>query len=225
MAGEMAGKVGAFYAASGTGTEQASESHSLSTGFAWLSHKNAVVSNIYAKLTGTSQPYARWYCTPRGKLTIIGAGATDSFNAKYRWWAEEGETGSSKGIIMQRGGFFNWSADNTCDVVEKTDFDDAGVKSYKATSIGWTGAAERHWISNEGSGLKDKMGSGVPMIVKFYVNDDDTDKGIGSTSDEGQRYEGYAHLTGLSPSTAIDTLTNESLTFQGTGRLTYEAGA
>ena len=225
MAGEIAGKVGGFYATSGIGTEQASESHSLSTGFAWLSHKNALVTNVYVGKTGTAE-YSRWYCTPRGKLTIIDrTSSTDAFNAKYRWWAEEGETGSSNGIIMQRGGFFNWSIDNTCDVVEKTDFDDSGVKSYLATLTGWTGAAERHWITGEGIGLKGKMGSGVPMIVKFYVNDDDTDKGIGSTSDEGQRYEGYAHLTGLSPSTAIDTLTNESLTFQGTGRLSYEAGA
>jgi len=221
---EIAGKVGAFYATSGSGTEQASESNSLSTGFAWLSHKNVLVTNVYVGKTGTAE-YPRWYCTPRGKLTIIGAGATDSFNAKYRWWAEEGETGSSNGIIMQRGGFFNWSIDNTCDVVERTDFDDGGVKSYLATLTGWTGAAERHWISDEASGLISKMGSGVSMIVKFYLNDDDTDKGTGSASDEGQRYEGYAHLTGLSPSTAVDTLVAESLSFQGTGRLTYESGS
>lgn len=223
---EIVGKVGAFYAANGTGTEQASESHSLSTGFAWLSHKNVVVTNVYVGSAATSVEYSRWYCTPRGKLTIVDrTSTTDAFNAKYRWWAEEGEFGSSTGTIMQRGGFFNWSIDNTCDVVEITDFDDAGVKAYKSTLTGWTGAAERHWITGEGVGLKGKMGSGVAMIVKFYVNDDDTDKGQASDADQGQRYEGYAHLTGLSPSTAVDTLTNESLTFQGTGILTYEAGA
>ncbi len=222
---EIAGKVGAFYATSGVGTEQASESHTLSTNFAWLSHKNVLVTNVYVGSTTGGAEFPRWYCTPRGKLTIIGTAATASFNAKYRWWAEEGETGSSHGIVMQRGGFFNWSMDNTCDVVEVTDFDDSGVKQYIPTLTGWTAAAERHWITGEGAGLKGKMGSGVAMIVKFYVNDDDTSKGTASASDEGQRYEGYAHLTGLSPSTAVDTLTNESLTFQGTGRLSYEAGA
>jgi len=184
-----------------------------------------VVENVYVGSTPGGAEFSRWYCTPRGKLTITDAAATASFNVKYRWWAEEGETGSSNGIVMQRGGFFNWSIDNTCDTVETTDFDDAGVKTYKATLTGWTAAAERHWITGEGIGLKGKMGSGVAMIVKFYVENIDTDKGIGSTSDTGTRYEGYAHLTGLSPSTAVDTLTNESLTFQGTGRLTYEAGS
>ncbi len=223
---EIVGKIGGFYATSGTGTEQASESHILSTGFAWLSHKNVLVTNVYVGSAATSAEYSRWYCTPRGKLTIIDrTSATDWFNAKYRWWAEEGETGSSKGVVMQRGGFFNWSMDNTCDTVETTDFDDSGVKQYKPTLTGWTAAAERHWITGEGIGLKGKMGSGVAMIVKFYVEDIDTDKGIGSTSDTGTRYEGFAHLTGLSPSTAVDTLTNESLTFQGTGRLAYEVGS
>ena len=223
---EQVGKVGAFYATSGSGILQASESHNLSTGFAWLAHKNVLVTNVYVGSTATSTQYHNWFCTPRGKLTITDrSSTTDSFNAKYRWWAEEGETGNSHGIVKQWGGFFNWSLDNTHDVVETTSFDDGGVKSYKPTLSGWAGTAERHWVSEEPAGIGAKMGSGVPSIVKFYLNDDDTDKGIGSASDEGQRYEGYAHLTGLSPGLAVDTIVNESLTFQGTGRLSYEEGA
>ena len=223
---EQVGKVGAFYATSGSGTLQASESHNLAAGFAWLDHKNVLVTNVYVGGAPTATQYHNWFCTPRGKLTIVDrTSATDRFNAKYRWWAEEGETGLSKGIVKQMGGFFNWSFDNTNDVVETTSFDDGGVKSYKATLKGWAGTAERHWLSGEQDVMRAKMGSGVPVIAKFYLNDDDPDKGIGSASDQGQRYEAYAHLTGLSPGLAVDTIVNESLTFQGTGRLSYEEGA
>ena len=219
---EKSGKVGGFYATSGTGTEQASESCTLKASGTWLAHKNVVVSNVYAKLTGTSQPYARWYATPKGHVTVVGAGATDTVNIKYRWWAEVGETGSSKGIMKQWGGFFNWSIDDTCDVLETTDFQDSGHKTYLAALDGWTAGAERHWVD---SGMFAKIGSGSVSIVKFYVDDDDTAKGIGSASDTGSRYEGYAHVIGISPSVAVDTLVSESLSFQGTGQLTYESGA
>lgn len=216
---EKSGKVGAFYATSGTGTEQASESHSLVGSATWLTHKNVIVSELYSKLTGTAQPYHRWYCTPRGYLTVVGVAATASVNVKYRWWAEEGETGTAKGTIKQYGGFFNWSIDDTCDVVETTDFQDSGHKTYLAALDGWTAAAERHWID---SGMFSAIGSGSKMIAKFYIDDVDTDKGIGSASDTGSRYEGYCHLIGISPAVAVDTLVNESLSFQGTGQLSYE---
>lgn len=216
---EKAGKVGAFYATSGSGTEQASESATLVATSTFLDHKNVKVSNVYANYTGTSEPYVRWYCTPRGKLKIDDAGATDSVNVKYRWWAEDGEVGEITGIIKQYGGFFNWSIDNTCDVVDKTAFEDLGHRSYLATLDGWTGTAERHWVD---SGMKQYLGSTV--ILKFYADDDDTDKGIGSTSDTGTRYEGYGIVIGLSPTVAVDTLVSEAISFQGTGQLTYESG-
>lgn len=219
---EIAGKVGAFYVTSGTGTEQASESHTLATNFAWLGHKNVIVTSVKPGLVGTTNPYSDWICTPRGKLTVTGPGATASVNVKYRWWAEVGEIGAITGIVRQYGGFFNWSIDNTADVVETTDFLDSGHRNYLATLDGWTATAERHWVD---FGMADTIGSGSALIAKFYVNDDDTDKGVGSASDQGQRYEGYAHLVGLSPSVAVDTLVNESLSFQGTGQLTYEVGA
>lgn len=217
---EIAGKVGAFYAASGTGTQQASESHTLVATSTFLDKKNVVVNNVYGNYTGTSEPYVRWYCTPRGKLTITDAGATDSVNVKYRWWAEVGEAGTDSGIIKQYGGFFNWTADHTCDVVDTTDFEDSGHRSYLAALDGWTATAERHWVD---SGMKQYVGSSR-MIMKFYADDDSASKGIGSASDTGSRYEGYGIVVGLSPTVAVDTLVNESLSFQGTGQLTYESG-
>lgn len=216
---EKAGKVGAFYVFSGTGTAVTSESHTLSVKSTWLAHKNVIVSHVYSKRTGVTGEESEWYCTPRGKLTVTGATATDSVNVHYRWWAEVGETGSTLGVIKQYGGFFNWSIDDTMDVQETTDFDDSGHRTYVATLDGWTASAERHWID---SGLKAMMGSDTKIIAKFYAWDSDTDKGTASASDIGKRYEGYCRLAGLSPSAAVDTLVNESLSFQGTGQLSYE---
>ncbi len=151
-------------------------------------------------------------------MTVVGAAATASVNVKYRWWAEEGETGSSKGIMKQWGGFFSWSIDDVMDVLETTDFSDSGHRTYITALDGWTAGAERHWVD---SGMFAKMGSGSKSIAKFYVDDDDTDKGIGSASDTGNRYEGYCHVIGISPTVAVDTLVSEGLSFQGTGQLTY----
>jgi len=224
MANEKSGKVGAFYATSGTGTQQASESHHLVASGTWLTHKNVIVSDLYSGTgTGTATPYKRWYCTPMGHLTVLGADATAGVNVKYRWWAEVGETGSTKGTIYQYGGFFNWSIDDTCDVVETTDFEDSGHRAYLATLDGWTATAERHWVDSGLFSMVGELNTASKIIAKFYVNDDDTDKGVGSGSDTGERYEGYCHLIGLSPTVAVDTLVNESLSFQGTGQLVYES--
>lgn len=220
---EKSGKVGAFYATSGSGTEQASESHTLAAKITWLDHKNAIVSNVYGKYTGTSEPYVRWYCTPMGKLTVPDAGATDSVNIKYRWWAEVGKTGTVKGTMLPYGGFFNWSIDETCDVYDKTDFQDSGHRTYLAGLDSWTATAERHWVDEGMFKMVGTLDTALHIIAKFYVNDSDASKGVGSDSDTGDRYEGYCHLVGLSPTVAVDTLVNESLSFQGTGQLVYES--
>lgn len=216
---EKSGKVGAFYATSGTGTLITAESGTLVANVIWLSQKNVKVEKVYKNRTGGGGEWPRFYCTPRGKLTVEEVGVTGILSVKYRWWAEEGETGSTKGIVKQYGGFFNWAIDDTADVVETTDFQDSGTKTFLATLDGWTGTAERHWINKK---MLAKLGSEV--IAKFYVDDDDSDKGVGSASDTGSRYEGYCHIVGLSPTLAVDSLLNESLSFQGTGQLVYEAG-
>lgn len=215
---EKSGKVGAFYATSGLGKPVVAEKHILAASGTWLDQKNVMVSNVYVGSADTSTEHTRWYCTPMGHLTILDAGATAYVQATYRWWAEIGKPGTASGIIKQYGGFFNWSIDETCDVVEKTNFQDSGHRAYLAALDGWTATAERHWVD---SGMKQYMGSKV--ILKFYVDDNTAAKGAGSDSDTGDRYEGYGYVIGLSPTVAIDALVNESLSFQGTGQLVYES--
>lgn len=215
---EKSGKVGAFYATSGTGNLITAESGTLAANAIWLSQKNVRVEKVYKNRTGGGGEWPRWYCTPRGKLTVEEVDATGSTSVRYRWWAEEGETGTAAGTMKQYGGFFSWAIDDTADTVETTDFQDSGNRTFLPTLDGWTGTAERHWINKK---MLAKLGAEV--IAKFYV-DDDSDKGVGSASDTGSRYEGYCHIVGLSPTVAVDALVNESLSFQGTGQLVYEAG-
>ena len=215
---ERSGKVGAFYATSGTGHLTSQESGTLTANAMWLAHKNVVVSNVYKHRTSTASEYSRWTCTPRGYLTIPDAGATSSAVAvTYRWWAEEGESKADSGSIKQYGGFFDWSIDFTGDALDVTDFEDAGHRNYIGCQDGWTGAATRHWVD---SGLLNLRGTKI--ILKFYVDDDDTDKGTDSSSDTGKRYEGYGIITGINLSTAVDAIVDEALTFQGVGELSYE---
>jgi len=215
---ERSGKVGAFYATSGSG-HLTTESGTLTANKLWLDNKNVVVTDVYKSRDGTGDQYTRWECTPRGHLTVRDADdASAGLSVTYRWFAEEGEPQADTGSIKQYGGFFSWSIDDTADTLETTNFADGGHRNYIISLDGWTGSAERHWVN---SGMFSLVGSKI--IAKFYADDDDEDKGSGSSSDTGKRYEGYCQITGINPSTAVDSLVNESLSFQGTGELQYES--
>ena len=219
---EIAGKVGAFYACSGTGTFQAAEAQTLKANGTWTTYKNVIAEQVFVA-SNTATEWKRWTCTPMGHLTVEDAGASAAIKVKYRYWHEVGEVGTAAGIIKQYGGFFNWTIDQNCDTVDITAFEDSGHRAFLATLDGWTASAERHWVDE---GLFPLIGSETlqPIVIaKFYVNDSDDDKGIGSDSETGDRYEGYCIVTGMSPSLAVDTLLNESLNFQGTAQLVYES--
>ncbi len=214
--------MGAFYATSGTGQLVGEEAQTLKAQGTWTTQKNVIVEKVFVA-SGTAVEWQRWYCSPMGRLIVDDAGVTAAIKVKYRYWREQGLKGTASGFIKQYGGFFNWNIDNTADVVETTAFEDSGHRAFLATLDGWTATAERHWIDK---GLFVAVGSETikPIIIaKFYIDDSDSAKGIGSDSDTGDRYEGYCIVTGLSPSQAVDTLLNESLSFQGTGRLVYES--
>ena len=225
MASEKSGKVGGFYATSGTGHLVTAESGTLATNFHQLDHKNVMVTSVYKNKQGTGAEFTRWYCTPMGKLTIKDAAATGTFSVTYRWYSEEGEPWADTGSIKKYGGFFNWSLDYTCDAIEITDFSSSGHREYIAGLDGWAATADQYWVDTgiEALRRRQSVGSNTYIIAKFYVNDITTAKGTQSGSDTGDRYEGWCLITGLSPSVAIDTVVQQSLSFQGTSIITYES--
>jgi len=100
-------------------------------------------------------------------------------------------------------GIKSWTLDYTVDVLETTDFDDAGVKSYVVGCSGWSGTFE---------GLKD----GVPLgLAGTAVN-----IALKETQTSTQKWTGSAFITGVSANTSNDGVVTYSYTFQGTGALT-----
>ena len=104
-------------------------------------------------------------------------------------------------------GFFGWSADNVCDMLPTTDYCDNGHKTYIAAVKGWTGSAERHWLTED---VLEWIGDN--LIIKFYID-----------VDNSLRYEGWVFVDAHSVTSAVDTLVNESINFQGDGILSYES--
>ena len=109
--------------------------------------------------------------------------------------------------VGQVCGFFSWNADNVCDILETTDYCDAGVRTYIAALKGWTGSAERHFLTEENL---DWIGDN--LIIRFYVDEDND-----------LRYEGWVIVDGHSLTSVVDTLVNESLGFKGDGILSSES--
>ena len=109
-------------------------------------------------------------------------------------------------LVGQVCGFFNWGANNVCDILETTDFCDAGVRTYIAALKGWEGSAEKHWLTEENL---DWIGDN--LIIKFYIDVDNT-----------MRYEGWVIVDSHSITSSVDTLVDESLNFKGDGILSRE---
>ena len=110
--------------------------------------------------------------------------------------------------IGQVSGFFSWNADKVCDMLETTDYADGGHRTYIANLKGWTGSAERHWLTEEAIEWENTQ-----LLVKFYIDNNSSPK---------LRYEGWVRVTGHSVTSGIDVLINETLSFQGDSVLTYE---
>lgn len=101
-------------------------------------------------------------------------------------------------------GIKSWTLDYNADMLETTDFGDAGVKSFIAGCTGWSGTFE---------GYKDgaPQGIGTSITLKLYEN-------------ATYFWTGTAFITGVSASTAFDGVDSYSYTFQGTGALTVPLG-
>lgn len=110
-------------------------------------------------------------------------------------------------FYAQVAGFFSWAISKVADALETTDYSDAGQRTYVPGLKGWTGSAEKHWITEDPLEWE-----GTKLIIKFYVDKTGT-----------LRYEGIGIVTGHGVTSAVDTLVNESLSFQGDGILTYES--
>lgn len=257
---EVAGKVGAIYASSGSGTNVSAGSSdwAASTAYSEGDFVEPTTANgfIYrcttAGTSGSTEPTwpttegdtvsdgtVVWTCHDNTiALNASGVGSTANANvwinalyednggekgaeispSKYTWTVKGQITCADYAnqtvhvdytyyTVSQVGGFFNWGLSHVVDVLETTDFADSGNRTYIAALKGWTGSAERHWLSDEAV----DSWLGTKIIVKFYVD-----------VSNSLRYEGWAYVTGISVDTPVDALVNEPIEFQGTKILSLE---
>ncbi len=104
-------------------------------------------------------------------------------------------------------GIKSWTLDYTVDMLETTDFADAGVRSYIPGLTGWAGSFE---------GFKDTtpiaLTTGAKITLKLY-----------ETQEASEFWTGDAFITGVHPSVGHDGIVSYSYDFQGTGALTVAA--
>ena len=161
-----------------------------------LDNANVDVDALEVKVDGV---VVRDYdVTVKGHITFVTApGDTLAITASYTYW-----------VVAQAGGFHNWAFSHTGDTAERTDFSTTGWRKFVEILKGWTGSAERFWLNSEWMA---EMGN--LLIVKFY---EDTGAAL-------ERYEGWAFMTGIDVSAAVDTLVMEPISFQGHGVLSPES--
>lgn len=159
-----------------------------------LDHANVGIDTLIVKLDGVATK--DFGITPKGHITFaVAPGNTVVITASYTYW-----------VVENMGGFYNWAYAHTGDVADRTDFSSTGWKQFVALLKGWTGSAEGFWLNE-----KWLAEVGNLLVVKFYVDEGNT-----------KRYEGFAKITGISISAAVDTLITQPISFQGHGVLAYE---
>ncbi|AII58741.1 hypothetical protein ASJ33_05640 [Dehalococcoides mccartyi] len=99
-------------------------------------------------------------------------------------------------------GIKSWQLDYTSEVLDSTDFGDAGVRTFAAGCSSWAGSFEGY---KKGAPLT--IGSEVALVLK-------------ESQTATQKWTGQAIVSGIHPANSIDGLTAYSYDFQGTGALT-----
>jgi hypothetical protein len=177
-------------------------------------HKDAIKWTAEAEKVVGDRVYPTTETLFYYEVAAGGAGTTGA-SEPGTWGTTVGATTADDGVtwtchsyseVGQVCGFFSWGADNVCDILETTDYCDDGHRTYIANLKGWTGSAERHFLTEENlDWITDHL------IIRFYV---DTENDL--------RYEGWVIVDGHGITSAVDTLVNESISFKGDGILNYE---
>ncbi len=111
-------------------------------------------------------------------------------------------------------GFHSWELNPEADVVEITDFEDAGIKAFLAGGTGWAGSAERNWHDDN-----DVWGGGAvatPRWVRFFLKY----VAIPSAPDPAYYYEGMSLVKTMNMKTPASDVIRQTFQFQGVGALT-----
>lgn len=114
---------------------------------------------------------------------------------------------------IQVGGFFNWGLSQTADALETTDFEDAtSGRTYIPGLTSWTATAEKHFLT--ANNIIDSTGApwwNSTIEIRLFTRYVATP----SASDQAQYFKGDTVVTGIDHTTPVDTLIDQSVSFQG----------
>lgn len=203
--GELKGFAGAFYFLSDAYTTVTDEALGNDAGPGTtfdLAHANPDYREFNLTIGGVRQNWpGDFSLSPAGKVTLVRSpGAAGAVVASYRYSTRQ----------VEGGGFTGWSLQVSADVLDTTDFSSTGWRKKKAGLKGWSGSAERHWLTDS-----DMVGYlGGPVVAKFVMDD-------GTASDY---YIGWGVVNGVNPRTAAQGLVDEPINFVGVDSLSKPPG-
>ena len=113
---------------------------------------------------------------------------------------------SSDYAVGAGGGFTGWSMDVTCDMLDTTDFDSSGDRTFLRGLKTWTVSADKHWVT----GVSDHYSLiGSKVLMKAFLDD----------TNASDYYVGWGTLSQVTANTPVDALIDESLTITGSDGL------
>jgi predicted secreted protein len=130
-----------------------------------------------------------------------------------------GENGTVKYGTDSAGSFTavaevrSWTVEHTKDVIEDTVMGDA-ARTFKAGLHAWTGSMEimvDTSLTGEDNAILNPSDDAA-LFVQFYPN-----------SSTGEYFQGEVLVTSVSRNASFDDMVTASVSFQGTGPLTYES--
>jgi len=110
----------------------------------------------------------------------------------------------------------SYSLDLTSETIETTSMDDGGNRNYVKGLSTYTGSADVYWDATHWSGITNgnptggTVGDG-PVTLSLYAES------------AGDNWSGNILITGYSVSASTDGLVEATISFQGSGGLTYAA--
>lgn len=135
------------------------------------------------------------YITGEITFEIAPASGTDNISVDYNYFTMNIDCG-----------FFDWTINENADAEEATTFCSDGEREYLAGLTDWDGSANKYWITDE----EFHNFVGEQVVIAFYI--DETNN---------IRYEGWGIVTGVSVDVAVDSLVEESIDIQGSGKLEF----
>ena len=104
-------------------------------------------------------------------------------------------------------GVKSWNLEYSVDVLDTTDFEDAGVSSFIPGKTQWSGSFEGFK-----DGTPEAITTGASITIKLY-----------ETQEASEFWTGQAFITAIRPTVDHDGIVSYSYDFQGTGALTVAA--